>query len=133
VGGAIDHFLELGAEGAMATRSLARRAIATASLGGCIRAYGRRHRCEPQLAGRRLVPAHARGGRGRASWASRDFVWKWAPNGNARQTNFKLQGEYFRSTAADAARQSGWYLQGIYQFMPGWRVGARYESSMPAR
>jgi hypothetical protein len=25
-----------------------------------------------------------------------DFVWKWAPNGNARQTSFKVQGEYFR-------------------------------------
>lgn len=56
-----------------------------------------------------------------------DFVWKYAPDGNARQTNFKLQGEYFRSTSAEAARQSGWYLQGIYQFMPGWRAGARYD------
>ncbi len=56
-----------------------------------------------------------------------DFVWKYAPNGNARQANLKLQGEYFRTTSADAARQSGWYLQGIYQFMPGWRVGARYD------
>ena len=24
-----------------------------------------------------------------------DFVWKYAPNGNAQYTNFKLQGEYF--------------------------------------
>ncbi|MEO7742187.1 MAG: hypothetical protein ABIR98_04560 [Usitatibacter sp.] len=56
-----------------------------------------------------------------------DFVWKYAPNGNARQTNFKLQGEYFRSTSAQAARRSGWYLQGIYQFMPRWRLGARYD------
>jgi hypothetical protein len=38
-----------------------------------------------------------------------------------------VQGEYFRSTSVDAARQSGWYLQGTYQFMPGWRVGARYD------
>lgn len=25
-----------------------------------------------------------------------DLVWKWAPDGNAVQTNFKLQGECFR-------------------------------------
>jgi hypothetical protein len=71
-----------------------------------------------------------------------DGVYKWAPNGNATQTNFKLQGEYFRrresgSLAFDttgqslagayAAAQSGWYLQGVYQFMPMWRVGLRYD------
>jgi hypothetical protein len=69
-----------------------------------------------------------------------DFVWKWAPNGNATRTNFKLQGEYLRSTRdgqlADSAgsaaplntAQSGWYLQGVYQFMPRWRVGLRTEA-----
>jgi hypothetical protein len=71
-----------------------------------------------------------------------DFVWKWAPNGNATRTNFKLQGEYLRSrregdltydvenlasAGAYRASQSGWYLQGIYQFMPRWRVGLRTE------
>jgi len=71
-----------------------------------------------------------------------DFVWKYAPNGNAVRTNFKLQAEYLRRhdngdltydtggtpvTAAYDARQSGWYLQGIYQFMPHWRVGLRIE------
>jgi hypothetical protein len=71
-----------------------------------------------------------------------DAVWKWAPNGNATRTNFKLQGEYLRSTRrgdlvydADGANsagnyhatQSGWYLQGVYQFMPHWRVGLRTE------
>jgi hypothetical protein len=75
-----------------------------------------------------------------------DFVWKWAPNGNARVTNFKVQGEYFRRRetadiatdspiANDAlsyrAWQSGWYLQGVYQFMPMWRVGARYDRLDP--
>ena len=75
-----------------------------------------------------------------------DAVWKWAPNGNASRTNFKLQGEYLRSTAsgsllldatgeasADASRaaQSGWYLQGIYQFMPRWRAGVRTERLNP--
>ena len=68
-----------------------------------------------------------------------DAVWKWAPNGNATRTHFKLQGEYLRSTRdgqfADATgvgrplntTQSGWYLQGVYQFMPRWRVGLRTE------
>jgi hypothetical protein len=71
-----------------------------------------------------------------------DAIWKWAPNGNATRTNFKLQGEYLRSTrdgslVADVdgtasagsyhAAQSGWYLQGVYQFMPRWRVGLRTE------
>ncbi|MDP2155699.1 MAG: TonB-dependent receptor, partial [Sulfuricella sp.] len=69
-----------------------------------------------------------------------DMVWKWAPNGNPVYTNFKLQGEYFRRrengdltydvNAANnpdryASSQSGWYLQGVYQFMPRWRAGLR--------
>jgi hypothetical protein len=77
-----------------------------------------------------------------------DFIWKWAPNGNARETNFKIQGEYFRrkeegdlaleavplsTNATFASRQSGWYLQGVYQFMPLWRVGARYDRLDPGR
>ncbi len=82
---------------------------------------------------------------GRSRVAVADFVWKYAPNGNARNTNFKLQGEYFwrrergdltydrggtlglTQTSAYASTQRGWYLQGIYQFMPYWRFGARYD------
>ncbi|CAK0760432.1 Carbohydrate porin [Gammaproteobacteria bacterium] len=71
-----------------------------------------------------------------------DFVWKWAPNGNAERTNFKLQGEYFHrredgsliydinttaSPVSYLATQLGWYLQGVYQFMPTWRIGLRYD------
>jgi hypothetical protein len=71
-----------------------------------------------------------------------DGVWKWAPHGNDSRNNFKLQGEYLQSTRSgelsydvnganvtDAYRavQSGWYLQGVYQFMPRWRVGLRTE------
>jgi hypothetical protein len=76
-----------------------------------------------------------------------DAILKWAPNGNSTYNNFKLQGEYFRfrqngqlayddsagsgafGSLADAfqSRQSGWYLQGVYQFMPQWRVGYRYD------
>jgi hypothetical protein len=85
---------------------------------------------------------------GKSRMAIADFVWKYAPHGNARVTNFKLQGEYFRrkesgdftyvrnpdpvlneaNTAPGyATSQSGWYLQGVYQFMPMWRVGGRYD------
>ena len=75
-----------------------------------------------------------------------DFVWKWAPNGNARATNFKIQGEYFRrreagdvatdspiasGAASYKAWQSGLYLQGVYQFMPLWRAGVRYDRLDP--
>jgi hypothetical protein len=72
-------------------------------------------------------------------------VWKWAPNGNATRTNFKLQGEYFQRRESGTvtfdeeevaggpvegnyrAVQNGWYLQGVYQFMPRWRVGLRHD------
>jgi hypothetical protein len=68
-----------------------------------------------------------------------DGVWKWAPNGNATHTNFKLQGEWLRSerdgslaVAPGAAApwrttQSGGYVQAVYQFAPTWRFGARAE------
>ena len=68
-----------------------------------------------------------------------DMVWKWAPNGNPYYTNFKLQGEYLRrvedgnlvyaatTPGVYSATQSGWYLQGVYQFAPYWRAGARTE------
>ena len=82
---------------------------------------------------------------GRSDVGIADFVWKWAPGGNARATSFKLQGEYLRrkergDLAYDAdgalgltraagygSTQSGWYLQGVYQFMPAWRVGVRHD------
>lgn len=71
-----------------------------------------------------------------------DGILKWAPNQNPTYTNFKLQGEYFRrkedgnltfdttataQTGGFASVQSGWYLQGVYQFVPMWRVGYRYD------
>jgi len=80
---------------------------------------------------------------GRSNTLIADAIYKWAPNGNSTVTNFKLQGEYFRrketgtldyaidtgaAASGDyASNQSGWYLQGVYQFMPNWRVGARYD------
>jgi hypothetical protein len=74
-------------------------------------------------------------------WAA-SGVLKWAPEGNTTVTNVKLQGEYFRRnesgdltfdpagaalTDGYASRQSGWYAQGVYQYMPRWRVGYRYD------
>ena len=69
-----------------------------------------------------------------------DFIWKWAPNGNPRLRSAVIQGEYFRREDDGSmsgaiseisgdyrARQSGAYLQGVYQFMPRWRAGLRYD------
>lgn len=71
-----------------------------------------------------------------------DLLWKWAPNGNSKVTNLKLQGEYFRrsesgdlvydtATTAQVGNfrntQSGYYAQAVYQFMPNWRIGYRYD------
>ncbi len=78
-----------------------------------------------------------------------DFVYKWAPNGNASQQNLKLQGEFFWNTQngsgtlngatpnlqcdgpclgqAYSNTQKGFYAQAIYQFMPRWRIGYRYD------
>ncbi|MDP1606693.1 MAG: carbohydrate porin [Rhodocyclaceae bacterium] len=79
-----------------------------------------------------------------------DFVWKWAPLGNVKEQNFTFSGEVFRRNEngnlacadvpggaaslctgglSDAYRskQSGFYAQGVYQFMPRWRAGYRYD------
>jgi hypothetical protein len=76
-----------------------------------------------------------------------DAILKWAPNGNSTRTNFKLQGEYFKfeqdgsltyddtagsgtfGSVSDSFNtdQSGWYVQGVWQFMPRWRVGYRFD------
>jgi hypothetical protein len=75
-----------------------------------------------------------------------DFVWKYSPNGNISERYLKLQGEYFRrrengvltydtagANVADtyAVSQSGWYVQSVYQLMPRWRIGARYDQLDP--
>ncbi|MGD8790845.1 MAG: TonB-dependent receptor, partial [Burkholderiales bacterium] len=74
------------------------------------------------------------------------LVWKWAPDGDPSIRNFKFQTEYFwreedgqlgydyddgTGTFAQegpySSTQSGWYAQAVWQFMPRWRVGARYD------
>src|SRR6185436_17421234 len=62
----------------------------------------------------------------RSKLAIADFVWKWSPHGNTRERYAKLQGEYVSAKVRDGARQGGWYLQGVYQFLPEWRVGLRH-------
>jgi hypothetical protein len=72
---------------------------------------------------------------GRSDTLVFDAVYKWAPGGNPVDTNFKLQGEFFlhrddgrfNSVAYNSGWQSGFYTQAIYQFMPRWRVGLRYD------
>jgi hypothetical protein len=78
-----------------------------------------------------------------------DLVWKWAPSGNYQYQNFKFVAEWFQlhrsgdltfdvngvngapTTDAFTQRQSGWYVQGAYQFHPYWRVGLRYDQLQP--
>ncbi|MBT7951056.1 MAG: hypothetical protein HN764_05485 [Gammaproteobacteria bacterium] len=68
-----------------------------------------------------------------------ELVWKWAPRGNWKDKNFVFQSEYIwrkekghmllpdgRDLAFDAAQQ-GWYAQAVYQPVPRWRVGARFD------
>ncbi|MDM8545700.1 hypothetical protein QUF61_04315 [Candidatus Venteria ishoeyi] len=71
-----------------------------------------------------------------------DLVYKWSPNGNSKNQNFKLQFEYFDrredgvvtllnsdplETTHYDGHQKGWYAQAVYQFMPQWRTGLRYD------
>jgi len=71
-----------------------------------------------------------------------DFVYKWAPDGNPSQRNFvltlEMMGRREKGTltfdpegtpvaSAYEGDQQGSYLQGIYKFMPRWRVGLRLE------
>jgi outer membrane receptor protein involved in Fe transport len=75
-----------------------------------------------------------------------DLVWKWAQNGDPSKRHFKFQAEYMHrdedgtltydtggtstpGTGTDTykSKQSGWYAQAVYQFIPRWRAGLRYE------
>ncbi|HHB76540.1 MAG TPA: hypothetical protein ENK84_08350 [Desulfobulbus sp.] len=71
-----------------------------------------------------------------------NLVYKWAPNGNPYNRNLKVQFEYFdrredgRVVVLDSdpseitgydGNQKGWYAQMVYQFMPQWRTGLRYD------
>jgi hypothetical protein len=95
---------------------------------------------------RRFDDADSTGASVTDSFSGRSRLWaasgvlKWAPEGNSTSRNLKLQGEYFRrredgtltfnDQLSDSyrSRQTGWYLQGVYQFIPQWRVGYRYDT-----
>lgn len=80
---------------------------------------------------------------GRTNLTILDTVYKWAPQGNPEVTNFVAQAEFFyrsesgslvydpagATTASSAynGKQRGFYVQGVYQFMPRWRAGVRYD------
>lgn len=83
---------------------------------------------------------------GKSNTTVLDFVWKWAPEGNAKSRGFTFQSEWFRrhesgdltydttaaslvGTATDSFRstQTGLYAQGVWQIMPRWRTGYRYD------
>lgn len=96
----------------------------------------------PDLAGNAVTDLFS----GNSRTVGLDLVWKYAPNGNIKERYFKLQSEYFRRkesgeltydtagtniTDSYAVTQSGWYVQGVYQFMPRWRVGLRHDSLDP--
>ena len=72
-----------------------------------------------------------------------DATLKWTAPGDPRRRYLKLQGEYMDRTEDGSlsytalgptldgryrASQSGWYVQGVYQFLPRWRAGARYDA-----
>lgn len=95
------------------------------------------------------LSGHAHGGaaaahdyefKGESSLSNVSFVWKWAPNGNAKERSAKIQAEYMTRSLkgelleADASQgdidadQDGYYIQGVYKFAPKWRAGLRYDN-----
>jgi len=69
-----------------------------------------------------------------------DFVYKHDAKRSHGEGDFILQGEYFyrdqdlddpvgawRDLPSWAARQDGYYVQGLYGFLPRWRTGLRWD------
>lgn len=60
-----------------------------------------------------------------------DIVWKWAPQGNVRNSQLTLSAEYLYvdelgEFALDDDVQKGWYASSVYRFHPQWSAGIRY-------
>ena len=93
---------------------------------------------------------HAHGGaaetpffEGKSSIAGLNAIYKWAPNGNYREQNLKLQFEYFSrdedgtltmltdappfETSTLDSKQDGWYAQARWKFMRNWAASVRYD------
>lgn len=75
---------------------------------------------------------------GKSQLIGANAVWKYAPHGNPKVQNFKLQTEFFeqrddgnyseQNTAPIYKnRHRGGYIQAVYQFRPQWRLGLRYD------
>ena len=61
------------------------------------------------------------------------LVYKWSPGGNPTVRNLVLSGEFFYGREKGmfdgvpiSENRNGWYVQGVYQFMPQWSFGLRY-------
>ena len=90
--------------------------------------------------------------RGRSNLYGVDAVYKWSPEGNTQYQGLKLVAELFSlhrdgvftydvnaatggagalglGPQSDAMHltQTGWYVQGVWQFSPVWRTGLRYD------
>ena len=138
--------------------------------GAVVRPRRRRRRREQQLARGAFVPADCGrtdreyaqtdlagndaqlGFTGKSQLAIADFVWKWAPNGNAQRHQLQAAGRVLlaarsaaispttatarsasRSTSNYSSRQSGWYVAGRLPVHADWRVGARYDRLDPGQ
>lgn len=60
-----------------------------------------------------------------------DAVWKWAPNGNAKERQWVVSMEYLRGEDINEYATSddvheGWYVSVAHRFAPQWSAGARY-------
>ncbi|MGQ7845236.1 hypothetical protein ACUNV4_12215 [Granulosicoccus sp. 3-233] len=60
-----------------------------------------------------------------------DLVWKWSPQGNARDSQLTVSAEYLHvdelgEFAQDSDRQNGWYASTVYRFDQQWSAGVRY-------
>jgi len=67
-----------------------------------------------------------------------DLVWKWAPEGNPVDRNFKFQTELFQGRETGAFTNAlgtsglytgnhwGGYAEAVYQFTHGWDIGIRH-------
>jgi len=70
---------------------------------------------------------------GSSRLAIADLVWKWAPNGNPVDQQFKFQMELFGQRQGGAfnalpyqSRQWGGYAEAVFQPLHGWDIGLRH-------
>lgn len=66
------------------------------------------------------------------------FKYQWSPQGNIKRRYFTLIGEFMLrkrdgtyNGIAYNGTDSGFYIEGMYKFTPGWRAGYRYSQLNP--